>query len=150
MNIGKLDIILENSFRQKLRILRTLYGLTLNEVKDLLELKSGGNVSGLENGRVRPSYATLVKIQALYGISIDWIMGFSDTPYNSITIEIALVQSIKKVQQLIKDGKIYPDFITNLKDYYDSYDRLKLENRFNLILLQNYIIYDQQVRLFST
>lgn len=150
MNIGKLDIILENSFQQKLRILRTLYGLTLNEVKDLLELKSGGNVSGLENRRVRPSYATLVKIQALYGISIDWMMGFSDTPYNSITIEIALAQSIKKVQQLIKDGKIYPDFITNLKDYYDSYDRLKLENRFNLILLQNYIIYDQQVRLFST
>ena len=66
-------------------------------------------------------------------------------PYNSITIEIALEQIRKKVIKMIKEGTIYPDFIVTLEDYYHTIDKLTIENRFNLILLQNYIIHDQKI-----
>lgn len=145
MNLGKIDEILQNSFSQKIRMLRQLYCLTLKEEAELLGLKSGGNITAMESGKTKPSYDTMVKIQALYGISIDWIMGFSDMPYNSITIEIALEQIRKKVIKMIKEGTIYPDFIVTLEDYYHTIDKLTIENRFNLILLQNYIIHDQKI-----
>lgn len=145
MNLGKIDEILQNSFSQKIRMLRQLYCLTLKEEAELLGLKSGGNITAMESGKTKPSYDTMVKIQALYGISIDWIMGFSDMPYNSITIEIALVQIRKKVIKMIKEGTIYPDFIVTLEDYYNAIDKLTIENQFNLILLQNYIIHDQKI-----
>ena len=102
MNLGKLDEILQNSFNKKIRMLRQLYDLTLKEEAELLGLKSGGNITAMESGKTKPSYETMVKIQALYGISIDWIMGYSDIPYNSITIEIALEQIRKKVIKMIK------------------------------------------------
>ena len=146
MNLGKLDEILQNSFNKKIRMLRQLYDLTLKEEAELLGLKSGGNITAMESGKTKPSYETMVKIQALYGISIDWIMGYSDIPYNSITIEIALEQIRKKVIKMIKEGTIYPDFIVTLEDYYHSIDKLTIENQFNLILLQNYIIHDQKIR----
>ena len=145
MNLGKLDEILQNSFSKKIRRLRQLYDLTLKEEAELLGLKSGGNITAMESGKTKPSYETMVKIQALYGISIDWIMGYSDIPYNSITIEIALEQIRKKVIKMIKEGTIYPDFIVTLEDYYHSIDKLTIENQFNLILLQNYIIHDQKI-----
>lgn len=145
MNLGKLDEILQNSFSKKIRMLRQLYDLTLKEEAELLGLKSGGNITAMESGKTKPSYETMVKIQALYGISIDWIMGYSDMPYNSITIEIALEQIRKKVIKMIKEGTIYPDFIVTLEDYYHSIDKLTIENQFNLILLQNYIIHDQKI-----
>lgn len=145
MNLGKIDEILQNSFSQKIRMLRQLYCLTLKEEAELLGLKSGGNITAMESGKTKPSYDTMVKIQALYGISIDWIMGFSNMPYNSITIEIALVQIKKKVIKMIKEGTIYPDFIVTLEDYYNAIDKLTIENQFNLILLQNYIIHDQKI-----
>lgn len=145
MNLGKIDEILQNSFSKKIRMLRQLYCLTLKEEAELLGLKSGGNITAMESGKTKPSYDTMVKIQALYGISIDWIMGFSDMPYNSITIEIALEQIRKKVIKMIKEGTIYPDFIVTLEDYYHTIDKLTIENRFNLILLQNYIIHDQKI-----
>lgn len=145
MNLGKIDEILQNSFSKKIRMLRQLYCLTLKEEAELLGLKSGGNITAMESGKTKPSYDTMVKIQALYGISIDWIMGFSDMPYNSITIEIALVQIKKKVIKMIKEGTIYPDFIVTLEDYYNAIDKLTIENQFNLILLQNYIIHDQKI-----
>lgn len=145
MNLGKLDEILQNSFNKKIRMLRQLYDLTLKEEAELLGLKSGGNITAMESGKTKPSYETMVKIQALYGISIDWIMGYSDIPYNSITIEIALEQIRKKVIRMIKEGTIYPDFIVTLEDYYHSIDKLTIENQFNLILLQNYIIHDQKI-----
>lgn len=145
MNLGKLDEILQNSFNKKIRMLRQLYDLTLKEEAELLGLKSGGNITAMESGKTKPSYETMVKIQALYGISIDWIMGYSDIPYNSITIEIALEQIRKKVIKMIKEGTIYPDFIVTLEDYYRSIDKLTIENQFNLILLQNYIIHDQKI-----
>ncbi len=145
MNLGKLDEILQNSFNKKIRMLRQLYDLTLKEEAELLGLKSGGNITAMESGKTKPSYETMVKIQALYGISIDWIMGYSDIPYNSITIEIALEQIRKKVIKMIKEGTIYPDFIVTLEDYYHSIDKLTIENQFNLILLQNYIIHDQKI-----
>lgn len=145
MNLGKLDEILQNSFNKKIRMLRQLYNLTLKEEAELLGLKSGGNITAMESGKTKPSYETMVKIQALYGISIDWIMGYSDIPYNSITIEIALEQIRKKVIKMIKEGTIYPDFIVTLEDYYHSIDKLTIENQFNLILLQNYIIHDQKI-----
>lgn len=145
MNLGKLDEILQNSFNKKIRMLRQLYDLTLKEEAELLGLKSSGNITAMESGKTKPSYETMVKIQALYGISIDWIMGYSDIPYNSITIEIALEQIRKKVIKMIKEGTIYPDFIVTLEDYYHSIDKLTIENQFNLILLQNYIIHDQKI-----
>lgn len=145
MNLGKLDEILQNSFNKKIRMLRQLYDLTLKEEAELLGLKSGGNITAMESGKTKPSYETMVKIQALYGISIDWIMGYSDIPYNSITIEIALEQIRKKVIKMIKEGTIYPDFIVTLEDYYHFIDKLTIENQFNLILLQNYIIHDQKI-----
>lgn len=145
MNLGKIDEILQNSFSKKIRMLRQLYCLTLKEEAELLGLKSGGNITAMESGKTKPSYDTMVKIQALYGISIDWIMGFSNMPYNSITIEIALVQIKKKVIKMIKEGTIYPDFIVTLEDYYNAIDKLTIENQFNLILLQNYIIHDQKI-----
>ena len=114
MNLGKLDEILQNSLNKKIRMLRQLYDLTLKEEAELLGLKSGGNITAMESGKTKPSYETMVKIQALYGISIDWIMGYSDIPNNSITIEIALEQIRKKVIKMIKEATIYTDFIVTL------------------------------------
>ena len=54
----------------------------MSQVRLSIELSvSQETVSGYENGKYTPSFATLEKLSALFGVSIDYLMG-RDYPSN--------------------------------------------------------------------
>lgn len=47
----------------------------------MINLKSKGTLSLLENNKTLPSYDTLINLSNLFAVSIDWLVGRSSTPY---------------------------------------------------------------------
>lgn len=69
-------------FSHNLHILRQSHCLSLSELALLINLKSKGSLSTLENAKNPPSFETLINIANLFTVSIDWLVGRSSEPYN--------------------------------------------------------------------
>ena len=63
-----------------LKELRTRAGLTQEELARLLYVKQS-TYSNWERGAIRPSYDNLESLSEFFHVSIDYILGKSDTPY---------------------------------------------------------------------
>lgn len=60
-------------FRARLKLAREMAGLKQGEAAEALGLDQG-SISEWETGKVEPSPGALVKLAALYGVSIDWLL----------------------------------------------------------------------------
>lgn len=70
-------------FKAKIKILRDSYELSGQKFSELLMLKSGSTlITFWEKGKNYPSFEVLLQIAEIFGISLDWITGLSDVPYN--------------------------------------------------------------------
>jgi len=67
---------------EHIRELRTQRGLTQSELATLLGV-SKSVISSYENGVHLPPYDILVRISSLFGVSCDYLLGVSGTPYLS-------------------------------------------------------------------
>ena len=84
-------------FSSRLKILRKSYFLTGRSLSFLLNLKRETSISDYESQRTVPSADVLSDIANLFGVSIDWLSGRSNTPY---TDEILLNLEEKKLELL--------------------------------------------------
>lgn len=69
-------------FSKRLKLLRKTYGLTLNTLVNILGYKHTGIISLFENNKHVPSFDSLIQIANLFAVSLDWLFGYVDDPYN--------------------------------------------------------------------
>ena len=61
-------------FFKRLRKLRFRYGLTQNELAEIIGIKRN-TYSDWENGKTEPSFENLIKLADLLEVSLDWLFG---------------------------------------------------------------------------
>jgi transcriptional regulator with XRE-family HTH domain len=105
-------IILEGSdfmatFGERLKELRIENGLTLDELKDYLNTTKA-TLSRYENGLRDPKIDFAKKIATYFNVSLDYILGSSDTrdivPIPNSKAELSKELAIKVVNELLKEG----------------------------------------------
>ena len=65
-------------FKERLRCLRKLKGVTQQEVANYLNYGYSA-ISNYEGGRCEPSISDLIKLANYFGVSVDFLVGNSDT-----------------------------------------------------------------------
>lgn len=127
----------KESLAKNLKFLRRLYGLTLSEMAMLINLKSKGSLSTLENAKNPPSFETLVSVANVFAVNMDWLTGRTYESYNDAIIaelEERLMDIKLAENTVFRD--IAPDF------YLDSSIRnvgFSLFDRANLIFLLQFL-----------
>ena len=127
----------KESLAKNLKFLRHLYGLSLSEMAMLINLKSKGSLSTLENAKNPPSFETLINIANVFAVNMDWLTGRTYESYNDIIItelEERLMDIKLAENTVFRD--IAPDF------YLDSSIKkvgFSLFDRANLIFLLQFI-----------
>lgn len=64
-------------FKERLKYLRTVKGVTQKEVANTLNYGYSA-VSNYEGGRCEPSISDLIKLANYFGVSVDYLVGNSD------------------------------------------------------------------------
>ena len=81
----------EERFAWRMKVIRSFYGLTMQEMANLLGYRGAANINFMENYPLknRPKFHFLVKLQQLFGISLDWLIGDNELPYTNVSIDTA-------------------------------------------------------------
>lgn len=141
--------MLESQFFSKyLRILRISHSLSTNDLAQLLNLKSKGTIYNLENSITRPSIEVFEDMVHLFGVSANWLLGYTDDPYDE-NILSTIEQELLWYQFEFNNQRFA--YLSTLpwipKEYLDEDLRQKtysLPVRANLVfLLHNYLAYQQ-------
>ncbi|WP_216830585.1 helix-turn-helix domain-containing protein [Alkalihalobacterium elongatum] len=110
-------------FKSRLKRLRKENGLTQQEVGDKLGVSKVA-VSGYENGIRSPETETLKKIASLFNVSIDYLVGYSNSPSRSddknsddyyLISDIGLLQG--KYKLIIEDEIVDQALLKETLDY---------------------------------
>lgn len=93
---------------EHIRELRIQRGMTQVDLAKRLGV-SKSVVSSYENGVHLPPYDILIRLSALFGVSCDYLLGMSDTPYISVDgltqRQIEALQGIaEELRQLNRNG----------------------------------------------
>lgn len=134
-------------FSQNLRALRQSHYLSLSEMAVIINLKSKGSLSTLENAKNPPSFETLINIAEVFAVTIDWLVGRSSQPYNE---EIILNLENQIMDIKVNSGtvfkKILPPLYANIEQRAIFFS---VAERANLIFLLQYmkIITDNEPEL---
>ena len=73
---------------------RLAYDFSIKNISDLLDLKTTSVIGNIETSKGTPSLNLLIKFALTFGVSIDWLLGFSDiifTPASVFFFALALV-----------------------------------------------------------
>lgn len=70
------------SFAERFKIIKTTHQLTGGEIRLLLNIKSSSNITAFEKGQQIPSLDLFTNMCELFAVSCDWLLGYTDTPYN--------------------------------------------------------------------
>ena len=77
-------------FRGRFKMVRQGYKLTLAETADLLGLRSRSAISELENGNKKLSLEAILQFTKVFGVSLDWLLGNSETRY--LDMQLMLIE----------------------------------------------------------
>ena len=69
--------------------MRLAYELSTKNLAQFLGIKSGSNITFLETGKQKLSLEVLELFCFSFGISVDWLMGYSSSPYNDEFLTLA-------------------------------------------------------------
>lgn len=135
---------ISDKFQKRLKILRTTYQLSHQEITDCLNMKSRTNISNWELGKNIPSLDILCDITSLFAIRTDWILGYVDYPYDNeimLSLEYELLNCTNEYPNIVQYNPIrnlqwIPEEYKNTQLRINTYS---LDVRANLIyLLRNY------------
>ena len=89
-----------NHFPKRLKLLREAHKVSMSELSEYLFLSSSAAINQFERGRSKPSIDTAMQISLFFGISLEWLVGLSDTPYTTASIYVANEARIQRIQKL--------------------------------------------------
>ena len=87
---------METKFAERFKMLRASKKLGIREMAKILDIKSSGNITFWEKGNGTPSLSVFSNIPKLFGVSADWLLGFSKNPYNE-TFIASLEDELKEI-----------------------------------------------------
>ena len=121
---------MKTKFAKRLQELRTTYGLSANKLASLLGFKWASSVANIEKEKTMITTDTLIALSHLFGISIDWILGFSEIQYNEPLI--TSIEDELKTKPFIKNN-------TELLILLSSNENRTLEQRSHIIFKLQYL-----------
>lgn len=138
-----------HTFSQRLRILREIHGLSLSDMASILCINSKVNVNRWELEKNWPSTDVLINLSNKFGVSLDWLIGRSNEPYDIYVLE-HIEHNLLNETYDYNNEKIYlvRDFEWMTEEYKDSSLREKNYSfvvRANIIFLfQQYLTYKKK------
>lgn len=141
----------ESAFTYRLTALIYFYKMSTREMAALLNYKSPTNITNISKYPMisKPPFHTLSDLNQLYGVSLDWLLGISATPYTEESINKAeVLQGIRFEvdSQILHEDSDRPENIMHKiiskmfpRDVIQG--KLVLSDRFVLIFLLNYLSY---------
>ena len=70
-------------FANNIKNIREVHGLSMNDLASLMHFKSKGTIGQLETQKAQPSFDFLLKMNSIFAVSIDWLIGLSNQPYTN-------------------------------------------------------------------
>lgn len=138
-----------HAFSQRLRILREIHGLSLSDMASILCINSKVNVNRWELEKNWPSTDVLINLSNKFGVTLDWLIGRSNKPYDLQVLE-HIEHNLLLETFDYNDEKIYlvRDFEWMTEEYRDPSLREKNYSsvvRANIIFLfQQYLAYKKK------
>lgn len=140
-------VFMNNFFANRLKCLKEAHGLSHIELALLLGLKSKGTISYLLAGKSSPSIDVFVNIGKLFGVSLNWLIGYTNVPYVNEVLLSYEKEFIEKTRLEKPDLKQNPELVhlyravpvqnKNVKNIYLSSKqrnkRFSLEERANIL-----------------
>lgn len=132
------------SFSHKFKALRTFYQISYRDLGTMMNYKSKANLTNFEKYPMitKPSYQTLATIPQIFGISIDWMLGYSNIPYTEETIKQAEIEQADRFLLDLPNDDLPYDTPESLTDF------LKREMFPNRVLSKNLSLHDRFILLF--
>ena len=97
---------IKNGFATRLTTLRNAYDVSMNELTSFLFLKNISSVAAYESGKSYPSYEILLQTALFFGISADWLVGISNTPYTDESIAAGYKAAVERQNRIDPDNTI--------------------------------------------
>ena len=79
-------MLFRSYFPKNFKCARLAHQLSGKAISDILEMKGSGHVAMWETKKNIPSLELLNKIMILFAVSSDWLLGYTDEPYNEKVI----------------------------------------------------------------
>lgn len=121
---------------------RLAYDFSIKNISDLLDLKTTSVIGNIETHKGTPSLNLVIKFALTFGVSIDWLLGFSDTIFTPASVSIA--------EKDLEDRLSNTDFSLALHMLLTNYDKWRdpdtrqqhysLAVRSNIVTLSNWIL----------
>lgn len=143
---------LDPRFSKRFYALRAFFHVSTRDLGKLLNYKSASAITNFEKIPVTnyPSMQALIRIHQLYGVSIDWLIGISETPFTEGTIAEAEDKLLLRLTPSSFTSSLWNN-TPELKLYNQIQETLialrnkkclVLSDRFTLIFLLNYMYWD--------
>lgn len=124
-------------FANNIKNIREVHGLSMNDLASLMHFKSKGTIGQLETQKAQPSFDFLLKMNSIFAVSIDWLIGLSNQPYTNGS----LLNAENNINKIICDNnklehslKLLPNYYTDLSEREKQYS---LSVRANIVFLMH-------------
>ena len=124
-------------FANNIKNIREVHGLSMNDLASLMHFKSKGTIGQLETQKAQPSFDFLLKMNSIFAISLDWLIGLSNQPYTNgslLNAEININKIIYDNNKLEYSLKLLPNYYTDLSEREKQYP---LSVRANIVFLMH-------------
>ena len=109
----------------------------MNDLASLMHFKSKGTIGQLETQKAQPSFFFFFKMNSIFAISLDWLIGLSNQPYTNGS----LLNAENNINKIIYDNnkleyslKLLPNYYTDLSEREKQYP---LSVRANIVFLMH-------------
>ena len=120
---------------------RLAYDFSIKNISDLIDLKTTSVIGNIETCKGTPSLSLLVKFAITFGVSVDWLLGFSDivfTPSSVSTAEKDLEARLSNTDASMSLRILLSD--DNWKDPDIRQQHYSLAVRANIVALSNWVL----------
>ena len=128
------------AFADRLKKINQIYGVSGGTLGVIMEIQPS-YIPAIENHRAKASTKIILSTIKNLGVSIDWMIGISSLPYTEETVAAAEEYLSKKIKRLAQKNMEYEKYIVLKRgDMLSEWRELTLDNRFNLLFLNQYMI----------
>lgn len=120
---------------------RLAYDFSIKNVSDLMGLRTTSVIGNIETHKGNASLNLLLKFAVTFGVSVDWLLGFSDTIFTPGSVSIAEQELEKRLS--ISDSSFALRMLLNDDNWRDPNIRKQhysLAVRTNIVALSNWVL----------
>lgn len=121
---------------------RLAYDFSIKNISDLLDLKTTSVIGNIETHKGNPSLNLLIKFALTFGVSIDWLLGFSDIIFTPASVSVAEKDLENRLSNTDTSLALYM-LLNNYDKWQDPNSRQQhysLAVRANIIALSNWVL----------